>query len=62
MTNPCVRECPDRNADCHSVCEKYKEFFNEKQKEYARNAVERDINYFVKNYEYKSHQKHKRRR
>lgn len=34
---PCTRDCPNRNATCHSTCEKYLKF--EKQNKQRRNAM-----------------------
>ena len=36
MKTPCKKDCPDRTANCHAECERYKE--------YARMmALERDL-------------------
>lgn len=24
--SPCYRDCPERNAECHTTCEKYKQY------------------------------------
>jgi len=37
MRIPCGRDCPDRNAECHAVCEQYREYRKVKDEE----AVER---------------------
>jgi hypothetical protein len=37
MRIPCGRGCPDRNAECHAICERYREYRKVKDKE----AVER---------------------
>ena len=31
--NPCKPDCPKRNAECHSICPKYKEWRAEKDEE-----------------------------
>jgi hypothetical protein len=31
--NPCKPDCPKRNATCHSLCPKYKEWRAEKDRE-----------------------------
>lgn len=42
MDNPCVRDCPDRNATCHCTCEKYiayAKWREEKRKEAREKAA-----------------------
>lgn len=36
MKQPCARNCPDRNAECHAKCEKWAIYEKERNEEYAR--------------------------
>lgn len=38
--NPCEKDCPDRNAECHATCEKYAEFAARCEKERERRHME----------------------
>lgn len=40
--NPCVRDCPDRNGECHATCERYAKFEAAKFEEYKMRDIERD--------------------
>lgn len=44
MKCPCTRECPERSAECHGSCERYKAYEVEKHEEYRMNEI-RAINY-----------------
>lgn len=37
--NPCRKDCPNRAADCHVWCEKYRDFRAWKEEEYAERAA-----------------------
>lgn len=32
MKNPCTKDCPKRSPTCHSECEEYLAFFEERQR------------------------------
>lgn len=38
--SPCVKNCPDRNAECHATCEKYAAFAAWCEKERERRHME----------------------
>lgn len=50
MKNPCTKDCPKRSPTCHSECEEYLAFFEERQRinkeMYRINAINHD-NAFV---------------
>ena len=33
MKNPCTKNCKNRSADCHSTCDRYREFFQHNRKQ-----------------------------
>lgn len=38
VKQPCPRDCPERSAECHGQCERYKAYQAEKMKQYEQNA------------------------
>ena len=38
MKQPCLRDCPDRWAECHATCEKWLEYEAERNKQYEERA------------------------
>ena len=42
MNHPCRQDCPDRNAECHAICEKWKAYETERNREYERVKEERE--------------------
>ena len=40
--SPC-KNCPDRTATCHTVCDKYKEFKKQTHEEYVQRFRENEI-------------------
>lgn len=43
MTIPCKRDCPDRSAECHGSCEKYREFKAKMDEARARRFADAEI-------------------
>lgn len=44
-SSPCL-DCPDRDVECHSTCEKYKAYVKEQDKYRELVRSERDTTYF----------------
>ena len=44
LVAPC-KDCPDRKVRCHSVCEKYKQFSEERQKKNTEGFLARESRY-----------------
>lgn len=42
MEHPCYK-CPDRNAECHATCEKWRAYEVERNKEYERIGKEKEL-------------------
>jgi hypothetical protein len=42
---PCAKDCPKRNATCHSVCPDYKEWRAKKDRENEAKRKEKEIFY-----------------
>lgn len=40
MEQPCRKDCPERSADCHAVCEKYREFERARNAEYDKRKAQ----------------------
>ena len=49
MNAPC-KDCPDRVLGCHSVCEKYKHFHEERTRELEQKRMEYLTNPFGNDY------------
>lgn len=49
--NPCKKDCPDRNATCHAVCEKYKDYLERLEKAKAEHRAERLAHIDVTDYQ-----------
>lgn len=43
MKNPCAKECPDRSPTCHSECEKYTAFAEERAEKRATMMKENEV-------------------
>lgn len=41
IKQPCQKNCPDRNAECHAKCEKWLVYEEERNKEYERRGKEK---------------------
>ena len=44
---PCVKDCPDRSAECHAHCEKYLEYEKARNEKYKRDAFAKDVEAFL---------------
>jgi len=40
---PCPKQCPNRNAECHAVCEKWLIYEAERNQAYIENGKEAEI-------------------
>lgn len=40
MKNPCVKDCPERSAECKLICQRWKGYEKEKFKQYEENEKE----------------------
>ena len=59
MRSPC-KDCPDRWAECHAVCERWAEWEKAKTEEYKRRREAGETNYFVRHLECERNRKMKR--
>ena len=59
MNVPC-KDCPDRVLGCHSVCEKYKRFHEEREKYLEQSRMQYLANHLGEDY-YRRHAKLKQR-
>ena len=60
MDVPCKKDCPDRVLGCHSICERYKRFHEERIRELERKRMEYLTNPLGNNY-FRRHLKLKQR-
>lgn len=43
MKPPCTLDCPNRNAECHSKCEKWLKYEKARNEEYKRRGEEKEL-------------------
>lgn len=53
----CERDCPDRNAGCHAICEKYKAFRAECDKALEKQRIKKELEHDLDSLTYKAVQR-----
>lgn len=47
MKSPCTKECPERSAFCHSQCEAYLAYWEQKERGRKRRLIQSEVSDYV---------------
>ena len=47
MKIPCTKECPERSALCHSQCEAYLAYWEQKERDRKRRLIQSEVSDYV---------------